>query len=91
MNLQENYGDLAKRDQQCSVTPMQTVIDAFDTFLEDTTGMAGEMLECSGNRLVFYPMPEPSNGKVTKRAVTVWEPLFRMMHGDDSRLEDAIP
>lgn len=73
-----------------SVTSIQTVLEAFQVFLEDTTGMTGELLECSGTRLVFYPMPAPGNGRVTQRAVTVWEPLFRMMHGDDSRLETAI-
>ena len=70
---------------------MQTVFEAFQVFLDDTTGMTGQMLECSGDQLVFYPMPNPGNGRVTTRAVTVWEPLFRMMHGDDSRLENAIP
>lgn len=70
---------------------MPTVMRAFETFLEDETGMAGEMLECSAQQQVFYPMPAPGNGQATTRAVTVWEPLFRMMHGDDSRLASAIP
>lgn len=69
---------------------MHTVLEAFHVFLEDTTGMTGQLLECSGDRLVFYPMPAPGNGRVTQRAVTVWEPLFRHLHGDDSRLETAL-
>jgi hypothetical protein len=52
--------------------------------------MAGELLECSADKLIYYPMPELGNGHVTKRAVTVWEPLFRMMHGEDSGLPDAL-
>lgn len=53
--------------------------------------MAGELLECSAHKLIYYPMPEHGNGHVTKRATTVWEPLFRMMHGEASQLPDAIP
>ncbi|KAE8149639.1 hypothetical protein BDV25DRAFT_155974 [Aspergillus avenaceus] len=72
-------------------TPMKTVLDAFKIFLEDRTGMAGEMLECSADKLIYYDLPEMGNGPVTKRAVTVWEPLFRIAHGEDSNLPDAIP
>lgn len=52
--------------------------------------MAGEMLECSADKMIYYQMPEFGNGRITKRAITVWEPLFRMMHGDDSELPDSI-
>lgn len=74
-----------------SLTPVQTILNAYETFLEDSTGMAGELLECSAEKLIYYPMPEPGNGHITKRAITVWEPLFRMMHGEDSQLPEAIP
>lgn len=74
-----------------SLTPVETILKAYQVFLEDTTGMAGETLECSANKLIYYNMPEYGNGPITKRAITVWEPLFRMMHGEDSRLPDAIP
>ena len=70
---------------------MQTVLDAYDVFLEDATGKAGELLECSANKLIYYEPPALGNGRITKRAVTVWEPLFRMMHGEDSGLPDAVP
>ncbi|CAI7608134.1 unnamed protein product [Penicillium pancosmium] len=73
------------------LTPVKTVLKAYQVFLEDTTGMAGETLECSADKLIYYHMPEYGNGYITKRAVTVWEPLFRMMHGEDSQLPDAIP
>jgi hypothetical protein len=53
--------------------------------------MAGEALECSANKLIYYHLPEYGNGPITQRAVTVWEPLFRMLHGEDSHLPDAIP
>ena len=70
---------------------MQTILKGYETFLEDSTGMSGELLECSADKLIYYQMPEPGNGHITKRAVTVWEPLFRMMHGEYSGLPDAIP
>ncbi|KAJ5698366.1 hypothetical protein N7462_000371 [Penicillium macrosclerotiorum] len=73
------------------LTPVATILKGYQTFLEDTTGMAGEILECSAEKLIYYHMPEYGNGHVTKRAITVWEPLFRMMHGEDSGLPDAIP
>ncbi|KAK1139428.1 Short-chain dehydrogenase/reductase prx6 [Aspergillus melleus] len=73
------------------LTPVQTILDAYQVFLEDDTGMAGELLECSADKKIFYQFPPLGNGHVTKRAVTVWEPLFRQMHGEDSQLPDAIP
>lgn len=75
---------------KCSITPVQTILKAYQTFLEDTTGMTGQLLECSAHKLIYYPMPEHGNGYVTKRAITVWEPLFQMMHGEASQLPDAI-
>ncbi|KAL4923157.1 SDR family oxidoreductase [Aspergillus undulatus] len=72
------------------ITPVDTVLKAYQVFLEDTTGMAGETLECSAEKLIYYHMPEYGNGPITKRAVTVWEPLFRMMHGEDSQLPGAL-
>lgn len=70
---------------------MQTILKGYETFLEDSTGLSGQLLECSADKLIYYQMPEPGNGHITKRAVTVWEPLFRIMHGEDSGLPDAIP
>lgn len=70
---------------------MQTILKGYETFLEDSTGLSCQLLECSADKLIYYQMPEPGNGHITKRAVTVWEPLFRIMHGEDSGLPDAIP
>ncbi|KAJ5091560.1 hypothetical protein NUU61_006430 [Penicillium alfredii] len=73
------------------LTPVETIVKAFQTFLEDSTGMTGELLECSGEKLIYYKPREMGNGAATKRAVTVWEPLFQMMHKETSQLADAIP
>ncbi|KAL4771226.1 hypothetical protein BDW60DRAFT_208191 [Aspergillus nidulans var. acristatus] len=73
------------------LTPVETALKAYRVFLDDTTRMAGEALECSADKLIYYHLPEYGNGPITQRAVTVWEPLFRMLHGEDSHLPDAIP
>ena len=70
---------------------MQTVLNAYDVFLNDSTGKTGELLECSAHKLIYYEPPALGNGRITKRAVTVWEPLFRLMHSEDSGLPDAVP
>lgn len=72
-----------------SMTPIKTVTDAYVRLLDDPT-IYGEAIECSGNKHFFFSEPEMSNGRITRRAVTVWEPLFRTLHGEDSKLADAI-
>lgn len=71
------------------MTPIKTITDAYVRLLGDAT-IYGQAIECSAQSHFFFPEPEMCNGKVTKRAVTVWEPLFRMLHGEDSELPDAI-
>lgn len=66
------------------------MLGAYDRFLEDDTGMTGEIYECSAEKIIDYHLPPEGNGHVTKRAVTVWNPLFVMMHGERSGLEDAL-
>ncbi|EME47823.1 hypothetical protein DOTSEDRAFT_60215 [Dothistroma septosporum NZE10] len=73
------------------ITPVETIIKAHDEFIGDERGLAGQTLEGSADRLVYYDLPEPGNGYKTKRATTVWEPLFKAMHGENSDLPDAIP
>ncbi|KAK4504829.1 hypothetical protein PRZ48_002791 [Zasmidium cellare] len=71
------------------ITPIKTVTDAYIRLLEDPS-IYGEAIECSAKSHFFFPEPEMSNGRITRRAVTVWEPLFKMLHGEDSELPDAI-
>ncbi|OJD29239.1 15-hydroxyprostaglandin dehydrogenase [Diplodia corticola] len=72
------------------LTPVETVLRAYRLFLDDETGMTGKNVEASGDKLHFYELPDMGNGEVTKRSVTVWEPLFAMMHHEKSGLPDAI-
>lgn len=61
-------------------------------FLDDQNGdLYGQAIECSVDKHFFVPWPEYINGAASKRACTVWDPLFKMMHHENSELEDAIP
>ncbi|GME28340.1 putative 15-hydroxyprostaglandin dehydrogenase protein [Neofusicoccum parvum] len=80
---------IAAVSREC-LTPVETILKGYRVFLEDETGMTGKNMEASGKSLHYYEMPEMANGRVTKRSVTVWEPLFLMMHHEKSGLPDAI-
>lgn len=74
------------------LTPVETVVRAYEEFLDDEgEGRAGMVVECSADKVVPLKIPEMGNGEASRRAVTAWEPLFRRMHGEDSGLPDAIP
>jgi hypothetical protein len=73
-----------------SLTPISTVVGAYDRFLNDES-LTGQAVECSADKEIFLSFPEYANGRVTKRVCTVWDPLFKMMHSENSGLEEAIP
>jgi hypothetical protein len=69
---------------------VETIVRAYHKALEDES-LNGEALEASVNEILVLPRPELANGRFSKRAVTVWDPLFKMMHnGEPSGLPDAI-
>lgn len=72
------------------MTPMSTITSAYVRLLDDDTA-TGQAVECSRDQQIPYPEPPLLGGKYTKRAVTVWEPLFKAMHHENSGLPDAIP
>lgn len=72
-----------------SRTPVETVVKAYNLCLQDHS-LNGELIECSQDKCLFIPRPELANGEVTKRATTVWEPLFKTRHHENSGLPDAI-
>ncbi|KAF9891662.1 hypothetical protein FE257_003674 [Aspergillus nanangensis] len=72
------------------MTPLSTIVAGYDRCLEDSS-LVGEALEASADKLLPLPRPGLENGRVSKRAVTVWDPLFKMYHGELSELPDAIP
>ncbi|ROT39501.1 15-hydroxyprostaglandin dehydrogenase [Sodiomyces alkalinus F11] len=72
------------------LTPISTVVAGYNRFLEDES-LYGQALEASADKLLLVPSMEHLNGRITKRAVTVWDPLFKMLHHENSGLPDAIP
>lgn len=72
------------------LTPVKTITGAYVRFLEDET-LFGEAIEGSVEEHVFFTKPKMGNGAATQRAVTVWDPLFELLHGELSGLDDAIP
>ena len=73
----------------CSVTPVSTIVAGYDKCLSDES-LVGEALEASAEKLLPIPRPGLQNGHVSARSVTVWDPLFKMLHGEESGLPDAI-
>ena len=57
-----------------SLTPISTIVAAYDRFLAEDNHETGEAVECSVNEQFLAPMPEYLNGKYSKRAVTVLDP-----------------
>lgn len=54
------------------------------------TDLSGQLVERSIDKYFFLALPEMANGAATRRACTVWEPLFEQKHHEQSGLEDAI-
>lgn len=72
------------------MTPVSTIVAAYNKCLDDES-LNGEAVECSADKLLLTPRPAFQNGRVSQRAVTVWDPLFKMMHHEVSQLPDALP
>jgi hypothetical protein len=72
------------------LTPISTIVDAYNKCLDDDS-LTGQAIECSQDKLFFSQQPEYLNGRFSKRAATVWDPLFVMMHDEPSDLPEAIP
>jgi len=60
-----------------SMTPISTVVSAYERFLDDDS-LYGRVVECSADKQFFLEPPTLANGHVSRRAVTVWDPLFIM-------------
>lgn len=72
------------------MTPIKTVVDAYVRLLDDNS-LTGQAIECSADKHLFFPQPPYLNGAATERSITVWDPLFELMHGEKSGLPNAIP
>ncbi len=75
------------------MTPAETIVRAYDECLADGDVRSGEILEASGHLVSSVDFSELKfrNGQPSVRSVTVWDPLFKAIHGENSGLEEAIP
>lgn len=71
-----------------SMTPVSTIVGAYQKCLDED--MAGKCIEASVEKHIVVPRYQYLNGDHSKRACTVWEPLFKSYHGENSGLPDAI-
>jgi hypothetical protein len=72
------------------LTPISTIVAAYDHFLSDDNRQTGEAMECSVDKHLLVPQLGYQNGRFSERSVTVWDPLYKMMHGETSGLPEAI-
>ncbi|KAF2659221.1 15-hydroxyprostaglandin dehydrogenase [Lophiostoma macrostomum CBS 122681] len=72
------------------LTPQSTIVAAYERCLDDAS-LYAKVIECSADKQFFLETPTLANGRISKRATTVWEPLFKMYHKEPSGLPDAIP
>jgi hypothetical protein len=73
------------------LAPVSAIVAACHKLLSDANRQTGQAIECSAEKRMIVPQTPYMNGRISKRAVTVWEPLFKTSHGEDSNIEDAIP
>ncbi|KAJ0120072.1 hypothetical protein J7T55_000925 [Diaporthe amygdali] len=72
------------------ITPVETVVRAYNLCL-DQRDLNGQLIECSADKTMFLSVPEMANGTTTKRACTVWEPLFKAKHHERRQKEFGLP
>lgn len=60
-----------------SMTPISTVVAAYERCLDDAS-LYGRAIECSTDKQFELEPPTLANGHYSRRAVTVWDPLFKM-------------
>ncbi|CAK7217701.1 hypothetical protein SCUCBS95973_003234 [Sporothrix curviconia] len=75
-----------------SLTPLDTITRAYAGCLADDDTRSGVILECSGTQIsdIEHERLTFKNGVPSVRSVTVWDPLFKQIHGEPSELPSAI-
>ncbi|OCT48362.1 hypothetical protein CLCR_04438 [Cladophialophora carrionii] len=72
-----------------SLTPRSTILAGYLKFLDDPS-LNGKIIEASRDQLFFQEKPPYADGDYSKRSSTVFDPLFEMVHGQPSGLEDIV-
>ena len=70
------------------MTDMRTVVRAYHRYLSEPT-LNGEICEASVDKVLVQPTQPYGNGKASKMAGTVYDPLFAAIHGELSGVEGA--
>lgn len=75
-----------------SLTPLDTITQAYAGCLADGDTRSGVILECSGTQIsdIEHGRLTFKNGEPSVRSITVWDPLFKQIHGEPSELPSAI-
>jgi short-subunit dehydrogenase len=73
-----------------SLTPVSTIVSAYQKFLDDDS-LAGKALEAQVEDHIEVKWPAFLHGRFSERSCTVWEPLFKQYHGENSDLPGALP
>ncbi|KAF7522919.1 hypothetical protein G7054_g11961 [Neopestalotiopsis clavispora] len=72
------------------LTPVSTVVRAYSEFLGDADDRYGVAVEATADKIIDVQTAPLGNGKASIRSVTVWEPLFKQMHHENSDLKGTI-
>lgn len=68
-----------------------TLISGYDTFLDDEeNSRTGETLEAAHDELISWGHPGYKSGLFAKRTEAVYDPWFKLMHGERSELPSAL-
>ncbi|KAH7035977.1 uncharacterized protein B0I36DRAFT_382577 [Microdochium trichocladiopsis] len=73
------------------MTAVDTVVRGYEEFLDEKDQRFGVVVEASVDEVLEVSEGRLANGKASEPAVTVWDPLFKMLHGEGSGLKNAIP
>jgi NAD(P)-dependent dehydrogenase (short-subunit alcohol dehydrogenase family) len=74
------------------MTLRSTLISGYDLFLNDTANTrTGELIEAAHSQLIPWGHPGYKSGAFAKRTEAVFEPWFKMLHGEESNLPGALP
>lgn len=73
------------------MTLRSTLISGYDLFLDDEENVkTGELVETAHDKLISWGHPEYKSGAFAKRTEKVYEPWFKMLHGEPSELPGAL-
>jgi NAD(P)-dependent dehydrogenase (short-subunit alcohol dehydrogenase family) len=74
------------------MTLRSTLMSAYDLFIEDAENTkTGQTIEAAHDKLYEWGHPGYKSGAFAKRTEKVYEPWFKLVHGEESELPGAMP